>query len=88
VLLGGHEEGGNRCRVVPLREGEAGSLENLPGLFTMLQKGVVVEGGEFVASLSIVLVVLLRFGCDVCCVAHDVVCPGVAPYAAEIGDYR
>jgi hypothetical protein len=35
------------------------AAENLPGLFTM---GVAEEGGEFVASLSLVLVVPVRFG--------------------------
>ena len=31
-------------------------------LFTMFFKGVAEEGGEFVTSLMLVLVVLLRFG--------------------------
>jgi hypothetical protein len=36
-------------------------VENLPRLFTMFFKGVAEEGGEFVAPLSLVLVVLLGF---------------------------
>ena len=62
VFLCGHEEGGDGSRLVPLSDNEAGAAENLPGLFAMLLKGAAEEGGEFVASLSLVLVVLLRFG--------------------------
>ena len=62
MFLGGHEEGGDGSGLVPLGASEAGSAEDLPMLFTMFFKGVAEEGGEFVASLSLVLVVLLRLG--------------------------
>ncbi len=38
MFLGGHEEGGNGSRLVPLNASEAGSAENLQGLFTMLSR--------------------------------------------------
>jgi hypothetical protein len=60
-LEGGHEEDSDGSRLIPLRVSEACSTENLPGLFTMLLKGVTEEGCEFIASLLFVLVVLLRF---------------------------
>jgi hypothetical protein len=62
VFLGGHEEGGDGSRLAPLSASESGSSKNLPGLFSMFLKGVAEEGGEVVTSLSLVLVVLLRFG--------------------------
>jgi hypothetical protein len=43
VFLGGHEEGGDRIRLVPLGTSEAGSAENLPRLFTMFFKGVALQ---------------------------------------------
>jgi len=61
VFLGGHEEGGDGSGLVPLGASEAGSAEDLSMLFTMFFKGVAEEGGEFVTSLMLVLVVLLGF---------------------------
>ena len=48
-------------KFVSLSASQSDSAKNLPGLFTMLLKGVAEEGGEVVASLSLVLVVLLGF---------------------------
>ncbi len=61
MFLGGHEEGGDGSGLVPLGASNAGSAEDFPMLFTMFFKGVAGEGGEFVTSLMLVLVVLLGF---------------------------
>jgi hypothetical protein len=50
VFLGGHEEGCDGIWLVPLSVSDAGSSD-LPGLFSMLRKGVAEEGGEVVTSL-------------------------------------
>jgi hypothetical protein len=61
VFLGGHEVGCDGNKFVSLSVSQSASAKNLPGLFTMLLKGVTEEDCEFIASLLFVLVVLLRF---------------------------
>jgi hypothetical protein len=61
VFLGGHEEGGDGSRLVPVSVSEAGAAENCLGLVSMLVEGVAEEDDVYMASLMLALVVLFGF---------------------------
>ena len=61
MFLGGHEEGGDGSRLVPVSVSEAGATENYLGLVSILVEGVAEKDDVFMASLMLVLVVLLGF---------------------------